>query len=101
VLTPCHDLVSTIVWRGELGWGLPQGPALALRVGGAARFAELDLEALARLARRARVGWAKEELLAGARLALAAWRHIEPVAPEPMRVAVREHVALVPMLGAL
>lgn len=101
VLTPCYDFVCTIAWRSQLGWGLPGGPALALRVGGVGRFAELDDEALGRLTRRTRIGWAKDEMLEGARLALAAWRELEPDAPDPMRVAVREHLTLVPMLSRL
>lgn len=101
VLTPCYDVVSTIAWRQQLGWGSSSGPTLALRIGRVARFAELGREALDRLDQLSRLSWASEEIVAGAKLALSTWSEIEPDAPERMRAAVREHRQAVPLLSAL
>ena len=43
-LAPCYDLLATISWGQRLGWDnpeRPEGPSLALRVGGEHRFARL------------------------------------------------------------
>lgn len=100
VLAPCYDLVSTISFA-TLGWTSgPEGPSLALRLGGAKRFDHIDLSALTKLRSHSQQTWAAEELRAGVERAAAAWKDVEKDAPSAMRVALETHRRRVPILHA-
>jgi len=103
-LAPCYDLVATISWAQRLGWDnpeRPEGPALALRVGGEHRFALLDDRALAAHVESSGQSWASEELMAGILRAKDAWRYVERDAPPAMCAALDTHWKRVPVLRKL
>jgi len=97
-LTPCYDLVSTIAWD-NLGWRRRGGPDIALRLGGARRFAGLSDATLEAFAERSGAPWAKDEVIAGVERARDAWPHIRALAPTRMHVALAEHWQAVPILA--
>ncbi len=99
ILTPCYDLVATIAWRDQLGWGRHGGPALALRLGGQKTFRQLNDTALQNVTQSVGVIWVKEELCNGIESAMRAWTDIEPAAPQCMRDAIKEHWLAVPLLA--
>jgi serine/threonine-protein kinase HipA len=103
-LAPCYDLVATVSWAQRLGWDnpeRPEGPSLALRVGGEHRFALLDDLALASHVESSGQSWASEELMAGIIQAKNTWRYVEHVAPPAMRAALDTHWKRVPILRNL
>ncbi len=103
-MSPAYDLVSTIAWRGPLGWGLPGGARLALSLGRVKRFTLLDDAALRRHADKAGLSWARDAIMEGIKRARDAWPSVAPQAPARMREALVEHWSRVPVLrgaGAL
>lgn len=103
-LAPCYDLVATISWAHRLGWDnpeRPEGPSLALRLGGESLFALLDDRALAAHVESSGQAWASEELLAGIVRAKDAWKYVELDAPPSMREALDTHWKRVPVLRRL
>jgi serine/threonine-protein kinase HipA len=103
-LAPCYDLVATISWAHRLGWEnpeRPEGPSLALRIGGEHRFARFDDIALAAHVKNSGQSWASEELMAGIIRAKDTWRDVEHDAPPAMRAALDTHWNCVPVLRRL
>jgi serine/threonine-protein kinase HipA len=96
-LAPCYDLVSTISWD-NLGWTRPDGPSLALKIGGVTRFAQLGTSALSVCEIRSGQPWVTEEVLAGVQRALEAWPRVRDRTPRRMREALRTHWEQVPLL---
>jgi len=97
-LTPCYDLVATISWPDQLGWGARGGPAIALSIGGAGRFGHLTGDALARCQDQASLPWLASEVREGIRRARDAWSRVAPHAPARMRDALAVHAEEVPLL---
>jgi len=99
-LAPCYDLVATVSWE-PLGWRRPDGPQLALRLGGELLFKRLTSEALDRCARDTGIAWLKDSVLEGVERARMAWPEVAGAAPRRMRDAVIEHWVKVPVLRSL
>lgn len=100
-LTPCYDLVATVSWRDQHGWGLRGGPNLALGLGGERRFAHLDRAILDRHSAKSGFSWATTEILAGIERARGAWAASEALMPAFMRTALEEHWQAVPLLSTM
>lgn len=100
-LTPLYDQVCTISWK-RFGWEntQPRLPQLALGLGGTRWFSEIDVHSFHPMARR--VGMREEQMAKLVQEAvercLAAWPHIEPIAPARMREALARHTCSVPLL---
>jgi serine/threonine-protein kinase HipA len=97
-LTPCYDLVSTISWP-EFGWSRPEGPQLALPLGGQRLFRHIDKGTLVAFAERSAQAWAKEEVMTGIVRAMEALHRLGREVPERMRSALDIHRKVVPVLN--
>jgi len=100
VLAPCYDLVSTIAWP-TLGWQRPDGPRLALRLGGESLFKRLDAAAVERFASDAGYAWVKEAIFEGMERARGAWPEVAGSTPLRMRAAIMQHWRAVPVLASM
>lgn len=99
-LAPCYDLVATIAWD-RLGWMRPRGPLLALRLGGASHFAQIDRRRIEAFATRAGLTWAAEEVCEGVLRGLRTWSRVCDEAPIRMRDALATHWDEVPIVREL
>jgi serine/threonine-protein kinase HipA len=99
-LSPCYDLVCTIVWDKQ-GWKRRHGPELALRLGGERLFRALREDALDACARAVGMTWVKDEIINGIKRARDAWPGIAEGAPTRMHDALAEHWTNVPILAQI
>lgn len=95
-LSPLYDQVATVTWQPEEEWR--KGLTLALSLGRARRFEEIDRAALQRFEQRARAPNAEERFMSALERVRACWHVFAEHSPAHAVGALRRLWATVPLL---